>query len=1130
MADTKQLLDNLKLVMADLRKTKRRLAEIESEPIAIIGMSCRYPGGVRSPGDLWEIARSGRDVVAPSDRWERAWPGGFLDDVAGFDAEFFGISPREALAMDPQQRLFLEVSWELFERAGIDPLSVRGSRTGVFAATNSQEYLSLLPPLRAQLDGHIATGNVVSVVSGRVAYSLGLEGPAVTVDTACSGSLVALHLAAGALRRGDCSLAVAGGVTVMATPGIFLEFTSQGGMAADGRCKSFSSTADGTGWAEGVGVLLLERLSDAERNGHRVLAVVRGSAINQDGASNGLTAPSGRAQERVIRAALASAGLSTSDIDAVEAHGTGTRLGDPIEARALLATYGQRSAPVWLGSLKSNMGHAQAASGAGGVIKMVHAMQHGLLPQTLHVDRPTPEVDWASGAVSLLTSARPWPAVDRPRRAAVSAFGVSGTNAHVILEAAATGIPPFSSVSSLEGARAAAGRSVDNSVPLVVSAKSAGALRVLVERVKAVEATPLDVGFSLATTRALLPHRAVLVDGEVLAEGVAVEGGTAFLFSGQGTQRPGMGRELCEKYPVFAEAWDEVTSKLEIPDLPVDQTGHAQPALFAFQVALVRLYEEWGVKPDRVLGHSVGEIAAAHVAGTLNLDEACTIINARARLMQNLPRGGAMYAVRAKENDLPPLPDNVSIAAINGPASLVLSGDEKELEELVKGMRAKRLNVSHAFHSPLMQPMLDDFRCATNCDEYWVRQIVEPVRFYDGIRKLTGVSRFVEIGPGTELTALAADCVTDPHAVFIDSTDPARARATLLATGGKPDEYRGGQRIDLPTYPFQHKRFWPDTPIQIHEPTEDESILGTIKSIAKKVLGHTEIDPDRKFLELGFDSLTTARFRRALQTAIGRELPTTLIYDHPTPADLAEHLEKAVPASLISELFRSGTDITTLLKEAARLRPRKNQGIELVKLAEGRGPALIGCGGLVATAGPHEFLPFTKNGRAVSAFGQPGFKPGEPLPESLEALIEKQAELITKGTVLIGHSAGGVVAHALTRHLEARGVFPEALVLLDVLSEPTIRAWHDDLRTKLTGPIDDHRLTAMAAYGELYANHRPEPVRARTLLVRATEPLGAPVDGWRAAWEYAHDVIDVPGDHFTMMNEHTASVVHDWLG
>ncbi|WP_062428881.1 type I polyketide synthase [Herbidospora daliensis] len=940
---------SLRAELAPGRVTPQRA--VTGDPVVIVGMACRYPGGVTSPEDLWRLVADGVDAVGPfpADRGWQLGPGtgfarqgGFLYDAADFDAGFFGISPREATAIDPQQRLLLETAWETFERAGIDPGTLRGSRTAVFVGGTSQDYGPRLHEPAEGFDGYLLTGSTVSVASGRVAYTFGLEGPAVTVDTACSSSLVALHLAVQALRQGECDLALAGGVTVMATPGMFLEFSRQRGLSADGRCKAFAAAADGTGWSEGAGLLLVERLSDARRNGHPVLAVVRGTAVNQDGASNGLTAPNGPSQERVIRAALANAGLAASDVDAVEAHGTGTRLGDPIEAEALIATYGQeRERPAWLGSLKSNIGHTQAAAGVGGVIKMVQAMRHGLLPRTLHVDAPSPHVRWNDG-LRLLTEPVAWPHDDdRLRRAAVSSFGISGTNAHVVLEepAGTNGLAvlggPSPAVSSIgakvhvvlgerdpavssavmsasvvpeepltgglssdisahvvfEEPETAVSSSGDSAhvvleepehttepsavlgpVPVLLSARSSEALRAQAGRLRdhVIARPDLDLrgaAHTLATGRARFTHRAAVITGDraellaaltaladdghhpALARGVAAQRPrTAFLFTGQGSQRPGMGRELYQAEPVFAAAFDDVIAVLE-PGLKeiifgdsrlLDQTRYTQSALFALQTALYRLLEHHGLRPDAVLGHSVGSIAAAHVAGVLSLGDAAKLVTARARLMQELPAGGGMAALSLGEAEvlalLDGLTDQVSLAAINGPRATVVSGTLQGVEQVIEraaGAKVKRLTVSHAFHSPLMEPMLEEFRHVLDTlhfaeptipivsdrtgelggldnPQHWVRHVREPIRFTDAIATLTDIQTFVEIGPDAVLTALLPNHNAHPTLRRNHPENLTRLLATLHTTGlpvGWPTDGTTDP-VDLPTYPFQRERYW----------------------------------------------------------------------------------------------------------------------------------------------------------------------------------------------------------------------------------------------------------------------------------------------------------------------------------
>ncbi|MGI5183697.1 SDR family NAD(P)-dependent oxidoreductase [Dactylosporangium sp. CA-152071] len=889
-------------------------ARSDDEPIAIVGMGCRFPGGANSPEELWDMLVRGVDGIAEFPR-DRGWDldalfdedpdapgksyvrhGGFIDGVAGFDAEFFGISPREALAMDPQQRLLLETSWEALERAGIDPLSLKGSQTGVYVGTSNQDYAIRLHRTQPEVEGYLLTGNAGSILSGRVAYTLGLEGPAVTVDTACSSSLVALHLAVQALRCGECDLALVGGATTMATPMIFANFSRQRGLAPDGRCKAFGADADGTGWSEGVGVLVLQRLSVARRP----LAVVRGSAVNQDGASNGLTAPSGRAQERVLRSALGSAGLGPGDVDVVEGHGTGTRLGDPIEVGALLGVFGGRvGAPLLLGSVKSNVGHTQAAAGVAGVMKMVLALQTGVVPASLHARELSPVVDWSAGGVEVVRELADWPVVDRVRRAGVSSFGISGTNAHVILEQV-----PESPLLEREA--------VGGPVAWVLSARSGVALRDqavrLREFVSGGGVRVGDVAVSLAA-RSVFGERAVVVGSDVeelmagldaVVPGPAVRsrGGVGLVFSGQGAQWAGMGAALYARFGVFADVLDEVCGLLDgwlggagfgvsvrdvVLDVDgagrlVDETVFAQAGLFAVEVALVRLLESWGVVGDVLVGHSLGELVAACVAGVWSLADGCRVVAARGRLMQGLGEGLMVAVAAGVDVVVPLLVDGVEVAAVNSPSSVVVSGPVGAVgvveERLVAaGCRVRRLRGGRGLHSGLVEPMLAEFAAVLaevtfrvprvalvstvsgRVDEegwadpgYWVRQVREPVRFADAVAALVGlgVSTVVEVGPDAVLTPMVAEGVDGRVGVVAAQRRTVDGVRQVLTAAG--ELFVRGHRIDwgavhagvpaqpvqLPTYAFQRQRYWLDSAPADHAPGGlDHPLLNTAVELAE---------------------------------------------------------------------------------------------------------------------------------------------------------------------------------------------------------------------------------------------------------------------------------------------------------
>ncbi|MCX5401644.1 type I polyketide synthase [Streptomyces sp. NBC_00102] len=1016
------------------------------DPVVIVGMSCRLPGGVASPDDLWDLVSQGGDAITP---WptDRGWDnenlfdedpdepgrtytqhGGFLHDAAEFDAGFFGISPREALATDPQQRLLLESSWEAFERAGIAPDSLRGSRTGVFVGVMYNDYASRLRELPPELEGYLHNGSAASVASGRISYTYGFEGPAVTVDTACSSSLVALHLAAQALRSGECDLALAGGVAVMASPSGMVATSRHRAFAPDGHVKAYAASADGTSWAEGVGLLLVERLSDARRLGHHVLAVVRGSAVNQDGASNGLTAPNGPAQQRVIRQALAGAGLAPHDVDAVEGHGTGTTLGDPIEAQALVAAYGTgrpEDRPLWLGSLKSNIGHTQAAAGVAGVIKMVQAMRHGVLPRTLHVDTPSPDVDWASGGVRLLTEERPWRADGRPLRAGVSSFGVSGTNAHVILEQpapeeAAPGTGPDTSPETDPPEDASplpwvlSGRT-----PQAVSDQAARLLELL-DRPGRVPAAA-ETAHALLTDRSHFDHRAVvvaagrdgladglgaLVRGEPagnLVRGTASEGTrTVFVFPGHGSQWAGMAQGLLDTAPAFAERIEECARALEplvdwslldvlreTPGAPgLDRVDVAQPALWAVLVALAAQWQAYGVRPDAVVGHSQGEVAAACVAGILTLEDAARIVVERSLILSGLVGKGGMASLALPlaevERRIAAWPGRLSVATVNGPSAAVVAGDEAALGELLaeceaRGERARLIRAATvAGHSPVIDEVKDELLARLafvtphegeiplwstvtaalagpgELDaEYWYRNIRQTVRFAPVVRDLLAdrYTVLIEVSPHPVLTGSIQDTVDETEAADVAVTETLRrdhggldrfltSAAVVHARGVAVDwspAFEGrrpgrSERVELPTYAFQRRRYWLDAGTAAtgplagsasgvsglgsgqngeQEQARRESRFAALSPAARakalldlvvrqtaEVLGHEdagEIGADHAFKGLGLESLTAVDLRNRLAAAIGVRLPATLVFDHPTPAAVAAHLATLLP-------------------------------------------------------------------------------------------------------------------------------------------------------------------------------------------------------------------------------------------
>lgn len=983
-----------------------------NEPVAVIGVGCRFPGDIDGPERLWDFLTEKKcAITAYPDRGFTnagtfAESGGFLKDVAGFDNRFFDIPPDEALRMDPQQRLLLEVSWEALEHAGIIPESLRLSRTGVFVGVSSTDYVRLVSA-RAQQKSTIwdNTGGSSSIIANRISYFLDIQGPSIVIDTACSSSLVAVHLACRSLSTWDCDIALVGGTNVLISPEPWGGFREAGILSQTGCCHAFDKSADGMVRGEGCGVIVLQRLSDARLEGRRILAILTGSAVNQDGKSNGIMAPNPSAQIGVLENACKSARVDPLEIGYVEAHGTGTSLGDRIEAHALGMVFGRKrpgSGPLMIGSIKPNIGHLEGAAGIAGLIKAVLMVERGSLLPSGGFTEPNPAIPFTELGLRVVDELQEWPVVaGRPRRAGVSSFGFGGTNAHVIVEEA--GSVGADTVSG----RADVGGSGGGVVAWVISGKTASALAAQAGRLgRYVRARPaldvVDVGYSLVSTRSVFDHRAVVVGqtrDELLAGLAGVVAGrpeagvvcgvgkpagkTAFVFAGQGSQWLGMGSELYAAYPVFAEALDAVVDELDRhlryplrdviwghdQDL-LNTTEFAQPALFAVEVALYRLVMSWGVRPGLVLGHSVGELAAAHVAGALCLPGAAMLVAARGRLMQALPAGGAMFAVQAREDEVAPmLGHDVSIAAVNGPASVVISGAHDAVSAIAdrlrgQGRRVHRLAVSHAFHSALMEPMIaeftavaaelsvglptipvisnvtgqlvaDDFASA----DYWARHIRAVVRFGDSVRSAhcAGASRFIEVGPGGGLTSLIEASLADAQIVSVPTLRKDRPEPVSVMTAAAQGFVSGmgldwasvfsgyrPKRVELPTYAFQHQKFWLAPAPSVSDPTAagqigasdggaellassgfaarlagrsaDEQLAAAIEVVcehAAAVLGRdgaAGLDAGQAFADSGFNSLSAVELRNRLTAVTAVTLPATAIFDHPTPTELAQYL------------------------------------------------------------------------------------------------------------------------------------------------------------------------------------------------------------------------------------------------
>lgn len=939
--------------------------------VAIIGLSCRFPGAA-GPRDFWRVVRDGLE--------ESQLPG----DVAEFDADFFNLSPREASAMDPRQRVALELAWELFEDAFLVPETLRGEQVSIFLGAMTDDYAVLtLRDGADNLDHHSFGGVSRAMIANRISYALGLQGSSMIVDSGQSSSLVAVHLACESLRAGEAPLAIAGGIHLNLADETAMLETEFGAMSTSGHTYAFDGRADGYVRSEGAGLVLLKPLAAALRDGNRIRAVIRGSAVGNAGHSSaGQTVPSVPGQADVIRRALARAALSADDIDYVEAHGTGTEVGDPVEARALGEIFaGRRQRPVLVGSVKTNIGHTGSAAGVAGLLKAVLAIESGMLPPSLNYDSTAGGNDLKSYGLQVNTALTAWPDQDRPRRAGVSSFGMGGTNAHAIVEQAPT--QPETVVAEPQQR---------TPLPWVLTARSKQALINQATRLAAHvssrdDLTATDVAWSLATTRSAFEHRAVLLgndrqaltagltrlaagDPDVVAGRTRATGKTVFVFPGQGSQWLGMGRQLYERFPVFAGAFDEAVGALDLqlrsglreviwgldPEL-LENTEFAQPALFAIEVALAALLHSWGAEPDLVMGHSVGEITAAHVAGVLTLDDAARLVAARGRLMANLPAGGVMIAVAAGEADVTPLlTDGVAIAAVNAPTSVVLSGAEAPVSAVAdrlarQGARAHRLAVSHAFHSLLVEPMIDEFarlisdikpdapRIALVSNvtgqlagadygsaQYWVDHVRRPVRFLDGVQlsESLGVNVFVELGPAAGLSAAVEQSLSTEHAAAVATLVKERpesdalltAAAQLFVNGVTIDwssVLNGGRRVELPTYGFARQRFWlgarADAPVPLRDRAADlaeqlqvlapedqhRQLLELVCAHAATVLGHSsgrDIDVERAFSDIGFESLTGVELRNRLKATTGLALSRTLIFDFPTPSALAEQLRR----------------------------------------------------------------------------------------------------------------------------------------------------------------------------------------------------------------------------------------------